>query len=175
MDMYQKYNNKTDKMEQILGCGRIQQDETPEHIAIKKVLKKYGSPQELSKFYTLVRHDERIKVGEFTFYTIDETNEVYESMTHDDIGEVVSTLRIGYRYIGMGNMCSLMYDPRIRKYYFRHDGGCNDWERTSLYEYFENPKFDPTDQKYETKVFEFDDALRHVVKNTYCDFMITMP
>jgi hypothetical protein len=72
-------------------------------------------------------------------------------------------------------MCILVYDPRVNKFYFRHDGGANGWERENVYNYFEGSDFNPNDPKFSHNMFDYDNVLQHIILGDYADHMLSEP
>lgn len=164
-------------MDNILGIGRTIKDTTPEFGKLKNIIALYGLPHELVTFYSKLSHDETIIVNEFHFNTIDALNEAYQEVYDAKLRneEITATFNIGYKYTGMGNTCILVYDPRVQKYYFRHDGGSDGWDRERVYKFFEGTDFDPRSQQYAKQVFCFDTALKHLIYNDFEYIMIMDP
>jgi len=158
-------------MEQLLGIGRTVRDGSNALQEIDYILKLYNSPQQLTTFYSMIYPDERLIVKDFNFHTINEIVERYVEVRKDSTAEVTFGFEIGYKNLGMGHACVLVYDVRVNKYYFRHEGGSNGIERENVYNYFECGGFDPTKIGYKNKLFDIDDALWIVIHSKCEEFM----
>jgi len=154
-------------MEKILGEDRKVQPENASRNKLFKILDYYNAPVELYDFYKLIRPDEMITCGEYKFHTINDTVECYGDMTNSK-----KSFDVCYAYIGMGHVCALVYDPKVVRYYFRHDGGSNDWDVKENHEFFEN-KFNPRDKKYAKLMFTFEEIIQHILDGSTNEFMIS--
>lgn len=156
----------------ILGIGRTERYVSQRREKLQVIHDRYTVPQQLRNFYSKISEDEEIVVNDFKFCTINEIFENYRDIDDVSNDEMISFFRVGYSQMGMGHVCLLVYDPRVDKFYFRHDGGSNGWERESVYRYFEGPKFDPMSIEYADKIMTFDEALQHIVVGDFVKYII---
>ena len=163
-------------MEHILGKRELQE---PSDIRQKifMILKIYNAPRELYDFYEYVTPREEVVYNDFTFHSMENIVKYYDIVfSGQSVDEIKQNLKhaydIGFTYIGMGHVCALVYDPRCNKYYFRHDGGSNDWDRTTDVEFFEYT-FKPNDKKYAEYLLSFVEAVKHLKEKNFDSLMIT--
>lgn len=162
-------------MDQILGIGRTVYETSTTRDKLYNIFDRYDVPESLRSFYSRIHESEKVVVGEFHFNTINEIVELYVDIDTTDNDELIQWLNIGHKYLGMGHMCIMVFDPRVQKFYFRHDGGANGWERESIYNYFEGLEFNPNNPKFRHNMFDFNDALQHIVTNDYENYMLSEP
>lgn len=156
----------------ILGIGRTERSSSQQKERMQVLLDRYSVPEQLKNFYSKISDDEELAVNKFQFCTINEILENYGDVEDVSNDEMISFFCVGYSQMGMGHVCLLVYDPRAEKFYFRHDGGSNGWERESVYRYFEGPKFVPTSVEYADKIMTFDEALQHIVVGDFGKYII---
>ena len=96
----------------------------------------------------------------FQLYNIEKviTNIEY-SMKHYQHDKFVD---IGESYMGMGHYCVLAWDRGTRKYFFRHDGGSNGFEREEKEKFFMT-KLNLEDERYKDKVMTFDEVIKTLI------------
>jgi hypothetical protein len=154
-------------MDKIFGSDRNVQKEDPIRNELFNILDYYNAPCELYDFYKLMKPEEAISCCEYKFHMIKDTVENYGSMENPK-----KSFDICYAYMGMGHVCALVYDPKVTRYYFRHDGGSNGWEREEINNFFEIV-FNPRDSKYAKRMFTFEQAIEHVSKGCGHEYMIS--
>lgn len=109
----------------ILDClTEIKIKELFDHHLIKKH-DDYVIDENLINFFKDKPYNSETYLNEWTimsFKNIMDRCDVYQK-------EGICVVDIGFRYIGMGHIKLIFYDPITQKYYFRSDGGSSGYER----------------------------------------------
>ena len=71
--------------------------------------------------YSFIGENKEYQINEFTFFTLKEIQKRMNNYNH--------FFDIGLKYAGMGHIIVLSYHPQSKKFFFRHDGGSNGYER----------------------------------------------
>ena len=85
---------------------------------------------------------------------------------------------IAWRYRGMGHVIVLAYIPKTNNFFFRNDGGSNDYDRADHFKTYSDSKFQPNKFKlYEKHVYSTEegrieyDLIHENLQYTYEDVM----
>ena len=86
--------------------------------------------------YSFIGDNKEYQVNDFTFITLREVKKRMNNYNH--------FFDIALKYAGMGHVLVLSYHPNTRKFFIRHDGGANGYEREEHYNFYNNynPEFD---------------------------------
>ena len=86
--------------------------------------------------YSFIGENKEYQINEFTFFTLKEIKKRMNNYNH--------FFDIGLKYAGMGHIIVLSYHPNSKKFFFRHDGGANGYERDAHYKFYLNfnPEYD---------------------------------
>ena len=78
---------------------------------------------------------------------IDEHKKAYDQRSFTDSSESkrLKMLDIALSYRGMGHIVVIAYIPDTDKFFFRHDGGSNGYERVDYYDQYSDDKFKPSE------------------------------
>ena len=86
-------------------------------------------PYELQTLYFCINDiNTEIKIKDWTFLTLKEMmerSEFYENI-----------LDIGTKYMGMGHIYVLSYDTKNHRFFIRHDGGSNGYDRENYFNHY---------------------------------------
>lgn len=122
-------------------------------------------PENVKEFYYLFNNiDYEIYIHHWTFFSINNIlkkyNECYKK-------ENIYIIDIAFSYLGMGWVQVLSYDPIIKKYIIRHDGGSCEYDRIDnhkdLKKYCKNSSND--DNYYKLMFIDFIDYLDYIYNN----------
>lgn len=155
-------------MDTIIG-ERMDQEMNKETKKLFQILEKFNAKEELYNFYRKIDINEVIIHNGFEFYNIREHLKIYDE--NSDRFEKSNEFNIGFKYIGMGHIYKLVYDKRVRKYYFRHDGGSDGWAVISTDDYFV-VNFNPRNKEFEKNMLTFEEAMKVIVNETIEEIVI---
>ena len=97
--------------------------------------------------YSFIGENKEYQINEFTFFTLKEIQKRMNNYNH--------FFDIGLKYAGMGHIIVLSYHTKSKKYFFRHDGGANGYEREEHYNFYYN--YNPeTDMSVKEVFFDFE-------------------
>lgn len=95
-------------------------------------------PDSLKTFFVGKPYTCEIYINEWTIMSMQNMIERFESVYPDNI----LALDIGFKYMGMGHVKVLFYDPVNKCYFFRHDGGSSGYDREYHYDILKKYKYD---------------------------------
>lgn len=150
-------------------------DETEHRNALFKILKMYNADEYLYNYYFRIDDNDIIIIGDFMLYSINSIVDAYKDFVDAERDKeilIAQQYEIGYTDIGMGHTCVLVYDSRVRKYYFRHGGGSDGNAVSSTCAYFNSDMFDPTAPEYAKYLFDFPSIIQCVIDKKFGSFMI---
>lgn len=96
---------------------------------------RYHIPDEFFKIYLELKDEETdIAFGEFSVYS---PREIHRHLDYyQTYGIVPDFIDVGSIYHGLGHYVVLSYDPHLDKFFFRMDGGSNEYERCDNERYY---------------------------------------
>lgn len=80
--------------------------------------------------YSFIGDNKEYQVNDFTFFTLKEIEK--------RINTYNNFFDIALKYAGMGHVLVLSYHPNSGKFFVRHDGGANGYEREEHYNFYQN-------------------------------------
>lgn len=80
--------------------------------------------------YSFIGENKEFFINDFTFLTLQQI--------HKRINNYDYFYDIALKYAGMGHVIVLAYHPKTNKYFLRHDGGANGYERENYYNFYKN-------------------------------------
>ena len=95
-------------------------------------------PETLKKYFIEKPYNREIYLKEWTIMSFKNIIERFETVLKDKIW----VLDIGFRYMGLGYIKVIFYDPINKCYFFRYDGGSNGYDREANYNRLMNYKYD---------------------------------
>lgn len=97
-------------------------------------------PDFFMKYYRHRPDDEDFVMNEWTHYSMDKILTTYREREP-------RYLDVAIKYDGMGWYHLLAWDMHTKRFFIRLDGGSNDWDRKTCYEYYTNDSFEPMSTK----------------------------
>ena len=95
-------------------------------------------PDALKNFFVGRPHNCEIYINNWTIMSLKNMMERHKIVSKD----CIVALDIGFRYMGMGHIKMVFYDPINKCYFFRHEGGSNGYDREYNYNKLKNYKYD---------------------------------
>jgi len=137
-------------------------------VKLNRVLDMYDIDDNLRKFYYSKELEEEYTIEDYKFYSIRNIIDAYSEANKENISK---QFEICYMMIGMGHECVLVYEPRVKKYMFRHGGGSSGMDSYEIMKYFET-KFEPTRQEFCKYLFDFHTAINKIQNQETYSYMI---
>ena len=108
--------------------------------------------------YSFIGDNKEYQINDFTFFTLKEIQKRINNYNH--------FFDIGLKYAGMGHIIVLSYHSNSKKFFFRHDGGANGYEREEHNNFYYN--YNPEIDKSKNTLF-FDYEINKLI--TFKEFM----
>lgn len=99
------------------------------------IIVQYDIPAQFYQVYEQLNNDSHcLRICDFTLYSPDDIkkNQIYYSK----FDVIPPFIDLGQIYHGMGYYVVLSYDPRVKSFYYRLDGGGNDYDRCAREEFY---------------------------------------
>jgi len=80
--------------------------------------------------YSFIGDNKEYQINDFTFFTLREIQKRKNNYNH--------FYDVALKYAGMGHVIVLSYHPNTKKFFVRHDGGANGYEREEHYNFYRN-------------------------------------
>ena len=93
-------------------------------------------PKALKNFFINKPYASEIYTKEWTIMSLNNIISRFETINKDKI----NVIDIGFKYMGMGHILILFYDPVKKCYFYRYDGGSNGYDRIHNYNLLKNYK-----------------------------------
>lgn len=87
----------------------------------------------LKILYSFIGDNKEYLINNFNFFTLIEIQ--------NRINNYNNFFDVALMYLGMGHVIVLSYHPKTKKYFLRHDGGSNGYEREAHHNFYKN--YDP--------------------------------